>query len=144
VAPLGPVAVGLPGGGFDVVWGESPVYSITARKIDGNGAPVGPAVRVAHANVPSITSISADVDEKGQLLVAWQQGTGAASQFLMRRYTAALKPRSPLIHLGSGTDSRFSGPRIAARREGNGVLVWQEPDSNSLGVFLRYFSFPRE
>jgi hypothetical protein len=141
VAPLGPVAVGLPGGGFDVVWGESPVYSITARKIDGNGAAVGPAVRVAHAKVPSLTNISADVDEKGQLLVSWQQGTGASYQFMMRRYTAALKPRSPLITLGGGADSGTSGPRIAARIEGNGMIVWQEPDSNGLGVFLRYFMF---
>jgi hypothetical protein len=141
VAPLGPVAAGLPGSGFDVVWGEAPVYSITLRQIDGSGAVVGPAVRVAHANEPSITSISADADENGQVTIAWQQGTGASYQFLARRYNRSNKPASILLNLGGGTDSLTSGPRIVAGPQGSHLLVWQGPDADSLGVFFRSFAF---
>ena len=141
-----PQVVGLPGGGYVVVWqsgqGDGSGYGIFAQRFDAAGATVGTEFQVNSsgsgnqydAQITALTGANA-----GGFVVTWHQDNG---QVEARVFDAAgnavgadftVNQQIPRLN---GSDSNEYLPSIAATADGGFVIVWRDnEDGNGIGVF---------
>jgi hypothetical protein len=127
------------GGNFVVVWqshgqdGES--GGIFGQRYDSGGVAQGDEFRVNSYTLSSQRLPSVASDASGNFVVVWQlSGLYGAEGIFGQRYDSAGVPQGEEFQVNSGT--AYPGlPSVASDTIGNFVVVWDDPDVDSTGVF---------
>jgi hypothetical protein len=141
-------AVALDGtGNFVTVWQSGPLggsaccAQIEAQRYDSSGAMIGGEFRVnTYSGLGNYTPDVAS-DASGNFVIVWSDlPYGYSSEVLARRFSSSGAPLGDPFVVNGSTTIGATHPRVT-RRNGDFVVVWQEPgDGSGLAVAGRRFA----
>ncbi len=125
-----PRAVGLPDGGFVVVWNshaDSSGTSIQAQLLASDGSKVGEELLVNTYTTGDQLEPAVAAAADGRFVVAWQSsGSGIRAQ----RFEADGSPLDDELQVDSHTTFNATDPVVAAAADGDFVVAWTSDGSN--------------
>jgi hypothetical protein len=140
-----PSAVPGLNGSFVVTW-ESRYqigsgYAIFARRFASTGAPLAIEFAVSVRTLSSYRLPAVTTDADGDFVVVWREIYNPNDVF-GRRFSSAGFPLTVPFQINTYTTSSQNRPAVAARSDGDFVVVWMSlyQDGNNYGIFGQRFS----
>ena len=119
---------GKPDGSFVMVWSEQTpgVRELHGRRYASDGSPIGTDFEVTTtASYPDFASVA--MDEQGEFVVAWSQGSAPNRTVEARRFAADGMPIGSIFPISASVDSY--DPDVAKQADsGEFVVAWSGPD----------------
>ena len=141
-------AVGLPDGGFVVVWQSYGVdgnnWGISGQRYDADGNAIGGEFLINDLQFFSSNQIEPTIDLRadGALIVVWKTDNSRIEQKIITDFdsdTTELNFDEHVSSIGHAKDN----PEVSALAGGGHIVVWsssgQAPDSNGYGVFAQRY-----
>jgi uncharacterized repeat protein (TIGR01451 family) len=135
-------------GDFVVAWdllafpaGGGLTYDIYAQRYQADGTPAGGEVRVTDlVEYQYKTNIAMDAD--GDFIISWVSSNGQDGEYAgvyAQRFQADGQPAGNQFLVNTVTAGSQEDQKIAMDADGDFVIAWESPDSDSIGIYTQRY-----
>ena len=134
-------------GGFVVVWegrDADDSVGVYVQRYGSNGTPQGGQTRANTYTADTQWDPDIAMDADGDFVVTWasrfQEGPEFNFGVYARRFSASGVPQGSEFHVNTSAAGTQWYPKVAMDADGNFVIAWRGPDSDSDGIFARRYT----
>jgi cysteine-rich repeat protein len=120
---------------------DGDLQGIVARRLDANGAPLGPDFVVNTYTTHDQTFPAVAADPAGGFVVAWQGDQAGSADVFARRFDSAGAPLGSEFRVNTYTSAAQGTPTVGVDAGGGFVIAWRSvgQDGQAGGIFGRRF-----
>lgn len=139
-----PDVAAAPDGSFTVVWRsdgqDGDGSGIFARRIAANGALQGPEIQINETFAGEQRAPRVAHDANGNFVVVWESlGQDGDGWGVVARRLSSSVPLSSEIMIPASAAGHQRHPDLAFQPTGHAIFIWEGPDGDGSGIFLRRF-----
>ena len=144
VVSTDPPAVAIDASGnFVVVWtsDHEMASSIYARRYNSSGVALGAQFMVSGEFIDN-SSPSVAMDNNGDFVVVWKQGSVATSLIYAQRYNSSGVAQGAILKISGVAETIAERPAVAMDSSGDFIIVWEDigQDGSGYGIYARLYN----